>query len=95
MTNQRLIITYGVLKRVTESLLVKDIEHTTMRRGLIARRFGYGDIVIRPAGKGDEVRKHIADAGSFSLALFTVMCAAKNESLITHFEFLRPTLTAQ
>jgi membrane protein YdbS with pleckstrin-like domain len=80
LTNQRLIITYGVRKRVTESLSIRDIKHTAMYRGLIARRFGYGDIVIRSASKGDELRKHIADVDSFSLALITAMSGAKDET---------------
>ncbi len=73
LTNQRVITSYGVLNRVSESLGIEKVQHTTLSRGIVARFFGYGDIVIRSAGKGEELLKHIADADSFSLALVTAM----------------------
>lgn len=73
LTNQRVITSYGVLNRVSESLGIEKVQHTTLSRGVVARFFGYGDIVIRSAGKGEELMKHIADADSFSLALVTAI----------------------
>ena len=73
LTNQRVITSYGVINRVSESLGLEKVQHTTLSRGVIARFFGYGDIIIRSAGKGEEVMKHIADADSFSIALITAM----------------------
>jgi hypothetical protein len=57
-------------------------QHTTLSRGLVARFFGYGDIVIRSAGKGEEILKHMADADSFRLALLTAMRKTKLSRLI-------------
>lgn len=90
LTNQRVITSYGVLNRVSESLGIEKIQHTTLSRGVTARFFGYGDIVIRSAGKGEEIMKHIADADSFSLALITAMSGSKEKSGIME-RFVCPT----
>jgi membrane protein YdbS with pleckstrin-like domain len=90
LTNQRVITSYGVINRVSESLGVEKVQHTTLSRGVIARFFGYGDIVIRSAGRGEEVMKHIADADSFSLALITAMSGEKAKAGIVE-RFVSPS----
>ncbi|HEX3604745.1 MAG TPA: PH domain-containing protein [Candidatus Dormibacteraeota bacterium] len=90
LTNQRVITEYGVLNRVSESLGIEKIQHTTLSRGVTARFFGYGDIVIRSAGKGEELMKHIADADSFSIALVTAMSGSREKAGIVE-RFVAPS----
>ncbi|TMD89479.1 MAG: PH domain-containing protein [Chloroflexi bacterium] len=90
LTNQRVITSYGVLNRVSESLGLEKVQHTTLSRGVTARFFGYGDIIIRSAGKGEEVMKHIADADSFSLALVTAISGDRDRQGIVE-RFVGPS----
>jgi membrane protein YdbS with pleckstrin-like domain len=90
LTNQRVITSYGVINRVSESLGIEKVQHTTLSRGITARFFGYGDIVIRSAGKGEEIMKHIADADSFSLALITAISGSKEKAGIVE-RFVAPS----
>jgi membrane protein YdbS with pleckstrin-like domain len=90
LTNHRVITSYGVINRVSESLGIEKVQHTTLSRGVIARFFGYGDIVIRSAGKGEEIMKHIADADSFSLALITAMQGERDKAGIVE-RFVTPS----
>lgn len=90
LTNQRVITSYGVLNRVSESLGIEKVQHTTLSRGIVARFFGYGDIVIRSAGKGEELMKHIADADSFSLALISAMSGEASKAGVVE-RFVSPS----
>jgi membrane protein YdbS with pleckstrin-like domain len=90
LTNQRVITSYGVLNRVSESLGIEKVQHTTLSRGVVARFFGYGDIIIRSAGRGEELMKHIADADSFSLALITAMSGERAKQGIVE-RFVSPS----
>jgi len=89
LTNQRVISSYGVITRVSESLGIEKIQHTTMSRGIVARLFGYGDIVIRSAGKGEETLRHLDSAEVFSIALITAMSGG-NASAGAGVERLHP-----
>jgi membrane protein YdbS with pleckstrin-like domain len=90
LTDKRVISSYGVLTRVSESLGIEKIQHTTLSRGVVARLFGYGDIEILSAGKGQETLKHLSDAETFSVALITAMSGEKPSSVIVE-RFLPPS----
>jgi membrane protein YdbS with pleckstrin-like domain len=92
LTNTRVITAYGVLNRVEESLGVDKVQHTSLRRDTLGRLFGYGHIVIRSAGRGEEILDHLADADSFSLALLTAMAGPKARASVGVVErFVAPT----
>jgi uncharacterized membrane protein YdbT with pleckstrin-like domain len=50
VTNKRVIIKTGLLRRRTFELLLSKVESIGVEEGLMGRMFGYGSVVVRGTG---------------------------------------------
>jgi uncharacterized membrane protein YdbT with pleckstrin-like domain len=60
VTNKRIIIKVGFLKRRTLEMQVQKVETVAVNQGIGARIFGYGDIVVTGTGGTKEAFGHVS-----------------------------------
>jgi uncharacterized membrane protein YdbT with pleckstrin-like domain len=53
ITNKRLVLKTGVIKRQTQETQVNKIERINVEQGIMGRLFGYGTIMVSGTGGGD------------------------------------------
>jgi uncharacterized membrane protein YdbT with pleckstrin-like domain len=74
LTNHRIILSRGIISRVTESISLDRIQDTTVRRSIGQRVIGCGDIEIESAGRdGVELLHRIPNPDQFYAALMEAM----------------------
>jgi uncharacterized membrane protein YdbT with pleckstrin-like domain len=69
VTNKRVIIKVGVLRRRTVEMLNTKVEAIAVNQGLLGRIFGYGDIVVTGTGGTNEPFNGISSPLEFRRAV--------------------------
>jgi uncharacterized membrane protein YdbT with pleckstrin-like domain len=69
VTNKRVIIKVGVLRRRTLEMLNTKVEAVAVNQGILGRIFGYGDIVVTGTGGTNEPFNGIASPLEFRRAV--------------------------
>jgi len=78
LTDHRIVVSRGVLSRYSESIALDRIQNSAVRRGLLARVLGYGDVEVESAGRdGAERLAHIAHAEEFANELLMAVEARR------------------
>lgn len=65
ITNKRLVMKTGVIKRQTHETQVNKIERINIEQGIIGRLLGYGTIMVSGTGGGITPFKNVADPLTF------------------------------
>lgn len=79
LTDHRIVVTSGVIARVTESIALDRVQNTMVRQTLGARLIGCGDLEIESAGRdGVEVLRRIPDPQGFYTAIMEASEAHKH-----------------
>ena len=65
VTNSRLILKVGLISRYTTELLLTKVETIGVQQGLMARLFGYGDLIVTGTGGAREVFHRVRDPIEF------------------------------
>jgi len=65
ITNKRLILKTGVIKKMTHETQTNKIERTNVEQGIFARLLGYGTIVVSGTGGGISRFDSVADPFTF------------------------------
>ncbi|MFN2451629.1 MAG: PH domain-containing protein [Candidatus Dormibacteria bacterium] len=74
LTDHRIVVSQGVVARVTESISLDRVQDTRMRQGMGGRLLGCGDVEIESSGRdGTEVLNFIPHPESFHNALITAI----------------------
>jgi uncharacterized membrane protein YdbT with pleckstrin-like domain len=60
VTNKRIIIKVGFLKRRTLEMQVQKVETVAVNQGIAARILGYGDILVTGTGGTKEAFRHVS-----------------------------------
>ena len=72
LTNHRIILSKGVLSKVSESIGLDRVQNMTIRQGVFIRMIGCGDVEIESAGRdGVEVLRRIPDPQRFENTLIS------------------------
>jgi uncharacterized membrane protein YdbT with pleckstrin-like domain len=71
LTNQRVLLTYGVFSRSSKVIPIDRVQDVTTRQNLLGRILGYGRVEIDAAGSaGAEVLDHVPDPNGFRDEVF-------------------------
>lgn len=71
LTNQRIILQFGVLSRSEKIIPIDRVQDCTTRQSLLARMLGYGRVEVDAAGaQGAEVLVHLPQPGAFRDQVF-------------------------
>lgn len=65
VTNKRVIIKVGVLRRKSLEILLNKVEGVSVDQGILGRVLGYGNIIVNGTGSTKEPFKSIADPLEF------------------------------
>ena len=71
VTNQRVILKRGLIRRWTEELAVDSIESVELDQSVLGRLFGYGTITVHGTGEASIELPPVAHAVAFRRALQT------------------------
>ncbi len=82
LTDRRIVVSRGVVSKVTESITLDRIQDVIVRQGLLERMLGAGSVDIESAGRdGVEVLRRIARPQAFYNALMESMEAHRTGQL--------------
>lgn len=79
ITNRRVVMSYGIIRKTTLDLFIHQVESAQMRQGILGRFLGYGDIILVGTGSTRGKYAFLTDPMKFKSALFYFL-STKNEA---------------